>query len=509
MNQYLPPPQQNMANRLSLELNQVEIVNLLMQRTGTYNQMYQRPFETNVKLNELDAITERVSNSNTTTVNPTMLSDIASAVLRPSIRPAGEVYIDNGWNTPREKFIMVAKVSYTTGATEYHYIQGYTDQPGVSNNINNLRSTSPIDTELVFIINSINRIGVNENYINGNKVVNNRIIGSDQIIFEDPYAKDSWGLRPVDVFTNISGGWLLQGMQAETNESYHMIDTRSSLHFNGPSLSKRTNCIPSNYLSSVISEYLYNASSSGYNDREADILEASANGLHEAALASNQVLQYMSKVMNMKFTNWFKFSDLEKVFPYIHNVINYANMTNEEYSSCHHAGLTERHDIMTREAITAATLAQSIPAIMTSCMINKIVFKATNRDMTGQPIIVIIDFKTLNPATSVQSLEFFKQRFEREIYKSLTYNYVDIVDLDIRCNLYGDTWINVSINGGPMTPFVYPTFCDGLTSPVKTSNSNHLNHVSAEIEMLVKNCKEAYTASHAGDGSNSVKLGKF
>ena len=59
MNQYLPPPQQNMSNRLSLELNQVEIVNLLMQRTGTYNQMYQRPFETNIKLNELDAITEK------------------------------------------------------------------------------------------------------------------------------------------------------------------------------------------------------------------------------------------------------------------------------------------------------------------------------------------------------------------------------------------------------------------------------------------------------------------
>ena len=59
------------------------------------------------------------------------------------------------------------------------------------------------------------------------------------------------------------------------------------------------------------------------------------------------------------------------------------------------------------------------------------------------------------------------------------------MDISVRSSFSGETWIRVSIDGGPFYDFSTPTFCDGLLTPVLTTNLSNLESVVESVDMLV------------------------
>ena len=474
--------QTQLNNYFSHEPVTVNVIKLLIQKSNTYNQMYNRPYESNLQHDDLKTIMERLSRNPRTNITPNVVSDVASNIIRPSSIPVGLINIPNGWDTPRDRFLLIAEVAYNSGSTEKHFIQGYTDYHCVS------EMSNSIDPASIFTINSINKMNVTQgHYVNGVQTPEiRRLTASDQIITKTDINSNTISMRPVDVINTIETETMNTGLR-QANEEVVAHDTRTSLKTMGPSSSKRYNNVPSVYLSNLMNGYNSVVNEIDELSGDADIWRECSLNLNENLITGNAVVRYLSRTCNVGFTNWFRYSDLISAFPYIDNVTTYIRNTNTEYSFIHTAGSTETLNQSTREGVAAAMLSQSVPAIMTQCMLNSIRFRTTNNDALGNitTVIIAVDSLAINPTAMIEA---FKSRFQKEVYNTITYNNSEVVELDMSCDLFGDTCINISIAGGPMIPYVYPTFCDSLLAPTITNNPDSLRNISGDMETLLRQC---------------------
>ena len=57
----------------------------------------------------------------------------------------------------------------------------------------------------------------------------------------------------------------------------------------------------------------------------------------------------------------------------------------------------------------------------------------------------------------------------------------------MHADLFGDTFISLSLNGGPMIPYNTPSFCDSLLTPVITGNREDFHKISSDFETMFNN----------------------
>lgn len=485
-----------MTNYLNNEILNIEILNIVIQETGTYNNQYLRPYETNVQANTLDNFVDRIKETNSTRIPAGAIADLSANILTPSARPICTVPIVNGWDTPRERFLIIVEVTYSVGNKENIYLQGYTDYTGVSTGINNItRAYGAIDPQMAFNINSVSKVNIVQNISNGVILETKRATLSDQVLqIEPPTINNNptvYGLRPIDIISDINSQWVRESIAYAGGPST-TLDTRTILGASNSNCNRRTNNIPSNYLADFVSSFMAAASNPEVGMDTGEIINECRAELSENNFSTNPFIRFISNSTGTNITNgWFKWIDLLTAFPYAADKVTYIENTHSEYSNIHRTGMTEDAGSMTRESIVAAFLSQTVPAIMVGCLINKLAFVTTNRDIGGLVTTVISNFRVLNPQYQTQSLDLFKSRFEREIYRSISYDNSDVVDLDIKADLYGETWISISINNAPVQVFVYPTFCDSLINPNMVNSDEALHKASSELEILGRTCADA------------------
>lgn len=475
------------TSRLLQEVSDIRPIKLMLHPSGTYNDMFARPYETDIQAETLNHLVQKIERVNSTTITPGLVSDIAGGIIKPSAKPTGLVQIANGWATKRLKFVLVVSISYTSSpnTSEVHYIQGYTDYVGVS------KQTMSLDPNMVFTINSVNKISVTNYSTNGYTNSNKRVIASDQILVnrEVNTQLDNYYMRPVDVASNLE--MLTLNNSAPIPEGQKIIDTRSGgggLH--DANLSKRTNNSPSAYLSDFMNSYFSANTRADDLDDKTDIMRYMVQDSHEGIMSTNPVIKHIARMTGVNIVNWFRYSDLLLAFPGIDAITTFIEEDVNASSPIHASGMTERHDYVTREVVAATMLSQCVPAIMTQCMLNGIHFRCTNSDLGGNFNMVIINYKSLNDNGPVIKaiLDSFTSRFKTEIFRIISCDNADVVSLEMNCDLYSDTWINISIAGGPLVPFVFPTFCDSLSTPVVTTNHARLDSLSQEMDSLMAYC---------------------
>jgi hypothetical protein len=121
---------------------------------------------------------------------------------------------------------------------------------------------------------------------------------------------------------------------------------------------------------------------------------------------------------------------------------------------------------------------------MMDLLISKIVFRSTNQDMAGMINTVLIDAKSISSADMRMNYENFIYRFNTEVMYDLTFGNQDIYQLEMQADMFGDTFISLSLNGGPMVPYNTPSFCDSLMTPVITGNSDSFFKLTNDFETM-------------------------
>lgn len=471
-----------------------------MQETGTYNQQFLRPYVTSFDGVTTDNLTERIINSGGGQLDPSVLSGLTDTFIKPSPQPESIIPIANGWNERRIRFLMEVQCDYQTGGTTKSYIQGYTNFPGVT-------ATQAIAQDMDFYINSIVTTKQSMEFTPyGKKAVENIADNSHVLSSNVWHGVNQPGqqqlMRPQDVFCHMSNSHL-PGMFDSDKSS--VLDGRTILRTDAVK-SNRTNGLPSNYATKIIDGYMSGASVAGYDKSEMDILKRSRQEVAELRASEDPFLAALASITLNGMTNHFRYSDLMKIDPNVDNVTNYAVMGSTQKATAHEAGQTadwHGSDILT---VSATSLSQSVPALMMELMLTRLVFKSTNHDIQGKINTVIIDARSFSNAELGSLLNVFKTRLISEIINNITFNNHVSFMLDMRVDLLGETWIEISIDNHAPVLFVTPSFCDNLFVPVITSSPATIQNLTNDFAGLVSNVRENMVNVNNGGLNLSSKV---
>lgn len=460
---------------------QLQITQLDILETGTYNPMYARPFQMNVSGDRLQDITARVENSGGQGVSASLLGGIAGSILRPTEAAQHQVPIHMGWAERRLRFVMWVEARSPAGTISNYIFQGFTSYAGVSHG-------GAIDEkEMEFFINSYirtNGVMVQTDYgtemryqvTESAQVINGQIVRN----LENPEA-DVYGMRPGDIYTGIQSGYLQNAYSGYGQGS--LLDTRVQL--GGDSVnSKRGNCLPSNYLAGIVTNYRTASDLISFGQGTEDIYGRARELSYEPSPNENPFIRQLSHVRSMPNQTRFTYSNLRTISPHIDSVTTFRVLGPTARATMHQAGQTAYWHGRDHDTIWASLLSNAVPALMTELMIGRIDFSSTNDAIGGVINTAIGDISGLSNVDMSSNMRMFIHRLQSEILSDLAYD-GHIFHLRMSCNIYGESTIDLKLDASPPSRFTTPSFSDGLFAPVFTSEVNSYSSMVNNFEVLM------------------------
>ena len=466
------------------------IANLLIQETGTYNTQVCRPYEANTRGDVLDTLGRRIESCTQsdplTKISGNLISGLSGNLIYPSANYEREVIIPNGWNEHRLRFMLEVHVKTNFGVQVY-YFQGYTDHIGISLN-------GTIDPNMPFFINSFVQVNRSADASGlGMYGFRDVVAQSAQIIDGVNYMSPQmyqqngnvYGLRPEDLFTGIHSSYLNQGVNYD---GINVINETRIGQAKEVFTSRRTNAIPSRFLSNVVENYRNATHLADYGNGTDDIYARAIQTTHEGSPYETPFVRALSDLHQVPCRSFFTMNDLVMLDPNAANQTTYQSL--QQTVRLHQAGDTDSNwTAATMETQIATTLTHSISALMLNCMLVSVGFHCTN--MTLDRHVETKIFPNAQGITNVnlqQHFFEFVRVLESEIMPDITNNGMFDVDIQVLADLYGETQIDISLNGASHEVFVTPSFCDALMAPVVTVNRTTFDELVHGVEEIVNTC---------------------
>jgi len=472
---------------------EVKIVKLIMQETGTYNQQWRRSFESSLDGRLQNTIIENCQQANS--ITPGLLTGIANQFIKPSATPERPIDIVNGWNTRRFRFFMEVQSTNHMQLSMTQYVTGFTDHMGAS-------LQGSLDPNMVFYINTVNTTrNVRRTTPLGVQNIQNVMDCSHLLYNNENMGVYGTGtvhkMRPEDVFSTMQN----IGLQEATGEVYgpqgDFMDTRTHLTATPTKATRRFSSSPV-FMAGILNSYVQSKRAGGSAASDLEIYETAATQVGSARVNEDPFIRLL-KSQTGSNGGTFTFGDLLRIDANIQQRIVVAPLTPALRATLHQAGQTQNWQGSDFETQFATTLSQAVPGYMLDNCLQMVKFRATNETGASGITVFITDFNSLlqgiDPAPYLESFTFVIQN---TLLRDLSYNNQISFSVEMSCNLLGDTSINLSVNGSPMIPYVSPCFCDSLMSPLVTADFGKLNTLARDLNMVV---------DYLGDAtSNNVKF---
>lgn len=484
------------------------ILGLTLFPTKGYNDVYRRSYNTYIDQaveNKLDEVTQ-----GGTILNNVTIGEIASQVLQPSAQVEQRSNIVHGWQTPRYRFILKVEEMGVGGSVNIGYYVGHTEHSeGV---IFHGTRESSFDPNMMFFINSVNRVRISNFSQNGRSFKNVKAEESQQFLFSNGAIANlqtgnmgAYKMRPQDLFQAQS---LLNRLSQDNLLDTNTIDTTGAIIGIGGDISSRSNNDPTNYLTKTLKAYRYASDqNSGYESDTEDLYGTAVSLVKEQNIYNNPFISQMSNYSyNIAANGQFSWKELLGICPHLDqitqvvlpndvsnniayntsatlnaNVLNGANIWSNEN--------TEHWQGSTNETIAGYMISQALPAMMLEKLIATIRFRMTNQTMTGEIQHSVDSISAIDQDVAhlmPKHAEMLMDRLRIETLGAVTMGGMMPFDCLVDCSIFGDTFIQISINGGPHTPLLMPTFADNAASPVVTSSMDNYNKVSNDIVNLAR-----------------------
>lgn len=468
------------------------IAKLIIQQTGTYNQQYLRPYEVSMNGTSQKEIINIASRA--AQITPTILANVANQFISPSATPEGLVGIVNGWETQRLRYLLHIETEDNMGGITNCYYVGYTDHPGISYG-------GAIDKrDMIFHINAVHKsTTITHRHATGT-MVENKLVDASQIIVDPGYDSYStqnklYGLRPEDVFVSIEN----QELRAGLDNSNDFYDARDSFN-SAPKKSKMSNNVVGRYVSGIIDSWKQTRGQAEMY-RSEESLRQDAVALVESDPIAKDVFMSFLQSTNGVATNSsvFRYMDLYNFDPNVDNVTYIVPTTSSGHSDgMHRAGQTSHWNGTDYATQFAAMLAQQIPYYMLQHGFMTARISSTNHTYGGEIVTLVEHYASLNQgydqASAVQAFTF---KLNTELLNGLSHQGQTAFNLVLNCDLLGETWISVSINGAENIDYVVPSFADSLTAPIMTHDFNRVANIASDFDNIMHEMSDvgSYTAN--------------
>ena len=480
----------------------IRIVRLLVRDTGSYNVQYRRPYITTLDGVKLNVLTECLAGAQSYV--PSMLAGVAGEFISLSAETEKTLEIDNGWDTPRMRFMMEIEYTHQIGTVVTEIIQGYTSHVGVSAN-------GVFDPNMTFYANSTLQIRTtqtntpigNQNY--GSVFDNSHIIVNQN--YTDIYSPQTeQRMRPCDVYSAMAVNHLPDAGN---------IKNSNTLVTNIPAKSRRRNNTAESYMADVLENYRKAAESVSLNGGghgvggENDIFTEARSFSSESLINTDPFLKALSTMRQMPPSNTFRFADLQMLDPNVNSdeVTKVMFMSSTERANAHHNGQTEYwhgSDLYTQ---TAAILSNTIPSVMMDNVGMLARFYATNRELGGNITVTVFNFEGFNRNMNMaQFATNFTNSIIHGVLRSITQNNSIDFAIDMDVDLLGETKIKMSLDNGRIVDYSTPSFCDAMMVPVLTGIPNIANTLSRDFEGLFASLRDIPQGEY---GTNAPNFNSF
>lgn len=495
-------------------ITSIVVRKLVLRESGTYNNQFSRSYEAHLNAQSVNRLSEQVADKGLSVIKPSLLSGTASNMFSISATPESNdpIGIQNGWNSQRLLFFMDVMTTGIGGENTIYYIQGYTDYVGLS------LQNKHLDPEMVFYINNIMVVKPLRAYNTpGGMVANQSLVSTDHLLYnlQGQNGHNRWAARPEDVYNILTGTSFSQRVADNNNGTFPNIHDKRAMLGSGPKMSRRTNAVPTNYTSDLLNSFIKASNTLSQETNPIDVYENAVDIVSESLPSYNPFLTALSKHSSSGMVSGaFRWRDLLSIDTSLalpnNERLTVAVSGATQMRRQHQTGMTAHWNSGNIETKYAATISQAIPALMLECMLYQIAFSSTNLVRVEGTLTGIYTLMTngtaMHGGQAIREIEMFKHRLETEVLRDISYNNHQKFDIKVEASVFADTWISISIDGGPSYDFVTPTFCDGIISPVLSQNHDKVNELANSVGVLVSQVADA---SQTGQDRHTFSMPQY
>lgn len=469
-------------------MNNLTINNLvLMPMTNTIPDQYARSYNINSSMDSLRNLENMFDTNSLVAKGTNKIKDI-DVVNNDLIdlQTIGEyAHIPNGWNTNRLKFMLTATTTPTNRRVKQTcVIQGFTShyEPSLSGSLDRMNMKFYMNT-ITILNTTYNHNGIGTTIKQGSINIVKDYNGD--LAFEAIDSESKRLIRPSDVFENMKSDIDKTGLG----------DTRINLTDRLESTPKEVNTSnldSASYISSIINNYSEARSTAGLGSNEEDIYDTA----HSYTLPDNIFsLPFIVEIFNLNNTKTpteFNLSTLDLLDPNTDNVTTLIDPSKDIGVRDTPVSL-DSDDVMSTEQptvinIKTTLLNNNIKSYMFEATLVSYTAIISNNVIGGKLSTEVIGASSALGSIPANQLspyvEYVNDKIKRILGPNLTDNNQTCVDIIVDAKIFDCTNISISLNNEPSINYRFPTFADGVTSPVVTTATNSDNLINKIRYML-------------------------
>jgi hypothetical protein len=273
-----------------------------------------------------------------------------------------------------------------------------------------------------------------------------------------------------------------------------ILDTR-------PIGASRRHLLPNVYVADILNGYKRAQLDQSFGcQREEDILENARGYVMETLIQHHPFFKMLVNIQDGFLSNRFTWRDLLAMDPSIDDKTALtlgASPERANVDSPHHADLV---------SLAGWTTAQGVTAVMDMLQVDQVKFSATNRISEKQRLedpTMLADIQVQDISSMIYDgarpllVYAFKNQIERFLLKHVSMaNQVDY-RMYVDANVYGETMVEIAIDGSERMRFVLPTFADALYSPLLMSEG--MPQLTQDLETILQ-----YATDQLESGLNAI-----
>lgn len=498
--------------------------------TGSYQPQVRRSFSANVGGDAVTDLANIVNRDETADI--LSLSRVANSIIVPSARVDKHINIQNGWAEPRCRFYLEFVKPLSQDSNILYCYTGYTDYVGIDHH-GNIDPSMPLHiTNVTTISNNMTRDGVR----------NRRVRTDNSILVRSSYYDDE-SIKDRHGYSYTNKEYMIDPRSAILGAGYNKVmgDSRDyewqrdAMPMYSPDHSslgvfaknvERSHHIPAYYLSKLINVTRVANEQDGMDmydsgqilqggpditrtrtlnhyltiddfakDPLANLFSESTNIVSDASLRWHDILEYWPSIEDNAI--------LSVIFPAGVRQTGGDRFSTEIRKAGEVDLDSDSWDGANQETMIATMIAQQLPNLMLSELIESIRFSVTNDSYSSleerwhwtvgdhrrgsRDNRSAISFIVPSASADFQRLRFdaFRCKFEEVILSPITMDGAIDLHLMIDCDIQGSCRIVIQFSSGREYRFVAPTFAGSMTSSLVTSSVDHYNDFTTSITNLV------------------------
>lgn len=474
----------------------MKITKMLMLEVGTYNDVHQRSYSAHVDGVSLQALSETTDGGRNLT--PGALSSVGAEIMRVSSTAGPVAEILNGFDQNRLCFMMEVEFPGTGGIVQVEWLMGYTNHVGINDMYGTDTITFDPNMQLTF-----------NNVVRGRRVATSRAFGTRM----RTAVKDSFQLingtyrpqitnvhsaphllRPQDVFTNLSMD------QARTIlGDDDVVDLRPT---HGPerlAVNNRQNSVPGSYLSRLLNVWKFESESEEVDP--SSLHSQMAAKVAEPTISSIRSMQQLAVISDLRRGGTVRWQDLveaDEVGGLEDRTVVTLARSPMSRAALSRRGEGEYWHGNSNTTVIASAFVQAVPGIMMGLMLTHMNFSVTNRTLTGEWLVTVEDFETFNDAEDDQQIQAFLYKLQTELMPGLSRGGAHEITLHATFSVDAETRLEISVDDSPMTPYIVPTFCDGLTAAVRAPDRGTLDRFATSVGNIMTGLQQDFSVNDSG-----------